>query len=143
MINGIFICNKININESNNYNDLDIQNIEPLDFPFTTLSYSIKEKTYDIIFKNLYNSEGTNRLTGILSVNDGSFNDLNNNLIKKIYKLNNTKNGGYFIIYNNESAILMIYGKNIKYINFMIGYIYKNKVEKVNQGCNVGKCVLQ
>ena len=143
MINGIFICNKININESNNYNDLDIQNIEPLDFPFTTLSHSIKEKTYDIIFKNLYNSEGTNRLTGILSVNDGSFNDLNNNLIKKIYKLNNTKNGGYFIIYNNESAILMIYGKNIKYINFMIGYIYKNKVEKVNQGCNVGKCVLQ
>jgi len=40
------------------------------------------------------------------------------------------------------SAILMIYGKEIKYINFMIGYICYNKVKKVNQGCSIGKCVI-
>ena len=62
------------------------------------------------------------------------------------FKLDNNLNGGYFIIYDDLSAILITYGKFIKYINFMSGYVYKNinkkdrqKYKKVNESC---KCII-
>jgi hypothetical protein len=108
MISGkyIFICTRRNINESDNFDTLNIQESEPIEFPFTILPHSIKDKTYDVLFDNLYNSKGTQRLTGMLSVNDGSFCGYGDEIIKIIYQLRNIDHGGHFIIYNDMSATI-------------------------------------
>jgi hypothetical protein len=46
--------------------------------------------------------------------------------VKIIYELNND-NKGYFIIFNNNSATLIIHGNGIKYVNIFKGFVKKAK----------------
>jgi hypothetical protein len=145
-----FICNKKNKNCSNELEKIEIEEIEPNDYFFQIFSEFRKAKTkdiniinkYNLEFDNLYDINAENTIKGLSIKSNTIENEIinyNNKIIKKIFLLDNNNKSGFFIIYNDNTSILVIYGENIKYINFMSGYIYNNdNIRKVDQTCTMG-----
>ena len=144
-----FICNKKNKNFSNEFDKIEMEEIEPTDYFFQLFSEFRKTKTkdinimskYNLEFNNLYDINAENTIKGLSIRSDTIENeiiDYNDKIIKKIFILNNSNQSGFFIIYDDYTSILVIYGENIKYINFMSGYIYNNNyVKQIDQTCSI------
>ena len=143
-----FICNKKNKNFSNELEKIEMEEIEPNDYFFQIFSEFRKTKTkdiniihkYNLEFDNLYDINAENTIKGLSIKSDTIENEIinyNDKIIKKIFLLDNSNKSGFFIIYNDNTSILVIYGENIKYINFMSGYIYNNNIKKIDQTCTM------
>lgn len=150
-----FICNKKNKNYSNELNKIEMEEIEPNDYFFQIFSEFRKAKTKDINIMNKYNLEfdnlfdisAENTIKGLSIKHDTIENEIinyNDKIIKKIFILDNSNQSGFFIIYIDNTAILVIYGEKIKYINLMTGYIYNNNtmINKVDQTCVTGCLII-
>ena len=146
-----FICNKKNKNFSDILKEIEMEEIEPNDYFFQFFSEFRKTKKinkmskYNLEFDNLYDVSAENTIKGLSIKSDMIENEIinyNDKIIKKIFLLDNSNQNGFFIIYNDNTSLLVIYGENIKYVNIMSGYIYNsNYKKKVDQTCTIG-CII-
>lgn len=150
-----FVCNKKNKNCSNELNEIEMEEIEPNDYFFQIFSEFRKAKMkdinimskYNLEFDNLFDISAENTIKGLSIKYDTIQNEIlnyHNKIKKKIFILDNSNRSGFFIIYIDNTAILVIYGEKIKYINLMTGYIYNNKtmINRVDQTCTTGCSII-